>query len=234
MKERQELRQFKLEHTAGVAISDDEIISDMRRVASEFGEGSLSGPLYQSLGRYSRTTASIRFGSWNGALRAAGLSVLNELNITDEVLFGNIEQLWVTLGRQPRKRELVQPMSHYSERPYSRRFGSWRKALEAFVEWAENASDMDCEPVIPGHSRRQTSRDPNSALRWRVANRDGFRCIHCGMSPAVNPGVTLHIDHIVPWSKGGETTIENLQTLCLTCNLGKGTQSQSTGDLQSE
>ena len=33
--------------------------------------------------------------------------------------------------------------------------------------------------------------------------------------------VELHVDHIKPWSKGGETVLENLQTLCATCNLGK-------------
>jgi 5-methylcytosine-specific restriction endonuclease McrA len=30
------------------------------------------------------------------------------------------------------------------------------------------------------------------------------------------------VDHIVPWSKGGETILENLRTLCSKCNLGKG------------
>jgi hypothetical protein len=227
--EQQDARRFKLEHTAGVAVSNDEIVADMRRVASEFGVGRLPSRLYQSHGKYSHTTASKRYGSWNAALRAAGLQVLNEVNVSDDDLFGNIEQLWVRLGRQPRKRELLPPMSDYSERPYTARFGSWRQALEAFVRWAEIASDKDFEPVDPGHSRRQTSRDPNSALRWRVANRDGFRCRHCGRSPALNAGVTLHVDHIVPWSKGGETVLENLQTLCSECNIGKGAQRQSDG-----
>lgn len=229
MNERQDARRFKLEHTAGVVVSNDEIVADMRRVASESGGGSLPNRLYQSHGKYSHTTASKRFGSWNAALKAAGLRVLNKVDVTDEDLFGNIEQIWVRLGRQPRKRELVPPLSRYSEHPYARRFGSWRQALEAFIRWAENASDGDSRPVDLGHRRRQTSRDPNSALRWRVAKRDGFRCRHCGKSPALNAGVTLHIDHIVPWSKGGETVLGNLQTLCSECNIGKGTQRESDG-----
>jgi 5-methylcytosine-specific restriction endonuclease McrA len=31
----------------------------------------------------------------------------------------------------------------------------------------------------------------------------------------------LHVDHIKPWSLGGLTVDENLQTLCEPCNLGK-------------
>jgi hypothetical protein len=231
-KEQPDRRLFKLEHTAGVVVSNDQIVEDMRRVASQFGSGSLSNRLYRSQGKYSHTTASERFGSWNAALRAARLQVLNEVDLPDEELFKNIEKVWVGLGRQPRKRELVGPLSGYSERPYTRPFGSWRRALEAFVRWAENAIDGGHEAVDLGIPRHRTSRDPNSALRWRVANRDGFRCLHCGRSPALNPGVTLHIDHVVPWSKGGETVIENLQTLCSECNVGKGTQHESDSQQQ--
>jgi len=36
-----------------------------------------------------------------------------------------------------------------------------------------------------------------------------------------NSSVTLHADHIKLWSKGRETVIENLQTLCTKCNIGK-------------
>ncbi len=35
-------------------------------------------------------------------------------------------------------------------------------------------------------------------------------------------GVELHVDHIIPWSKGGETLPENLEVKCTRCNLGKG------------
>ena len=42
-----------------------------------------------------------------------------------------------------------------------------------------------------------------------------------GVSPAKDKNVELHVDHIKPWSKGGETILENLQTLCQKCNLGK-------------
>ena len=67
----------------------------------------------------------------------------------------------------------------------------------------------------------KTKRDINLRLRFLVMKRDDFKCCMCGRSPATTPGLELHIDHIVPWSKGGETVIGNLQTLCSDCNLGK-------------
>lgn len=57
------------------------------------------------------------------------------------------------------------------------------------------------------------------SLRYDIMKRDGFRCCLCGRS--ANDGVRLHIDHIVPVSKGGKTVRENLRTLCQDCNLGK-------------
>jgi hypothetical protein len=56
--------------------------------------------------------------------------------ISDQELFSNIQEVWIRLGRQPRKRDMAASSSRYSERPYARRFGSWRRALEAFVQWA--------------------------------------------------------------------------------------------------
>ena len=67
----------------------------------------------------------------------------------------------------------------------------------------------------------QAKRKISDKLRYQILKRDNFKCCACGASPAKDPSVELHIDHIIPWSKGGETTADNLQTLCSRCNLGK-------------
>jgi len=41
--------------------------------------------------------------------------------------------------------------------------------------------------------------------------------------PAAHLSVVLHADHVTPVALGGKTVMENLQTLCGGCNLGKGT-----------
>ena len=59
-----------------------------------------------------------------------------------------------------------------------------------------------------------------ASLRYDVLRRDGFRCQICGAS--ASDGALLHVDHIIPVSKGGKTEFSNLRTLCDRCNLGKG------------
>ena len=56
-------------------------------------------------------------------------------------------------------------------------------------------------------------------LRYQILKRDGHRCKICGRT--ANGSLTLHVDHIVPCSKGGLDDHNNLQTLCNECNLGK-------------
>lgn len=85
-------------------------------------------------------------------------------------------------------------------------------------------------------------------LRLTVYTRDGFACRHCGWSPPVpadydgrgalgiyehrpaTRGETrpravfraLQLDHVILYSKGGATTLDNLQALCTPCNNRKG------------
>lgn len=61
-----------------------------------------------------------------------------------------------------------------------------------------------------------------SKLREKIKNRDNYTCKLCGLSILEEPNLLLEIDHIIPLSKGGITSEENLQTLCWKCNRSKG------------
>ena len=88
-----------------------------------------------------------------------------------------------------------------------------------FDAYQSDTSEAPKEKAVS--DTHKTKREISVRLRYKVLKRDNFKCCACGASPAKDPSVELHIDHIVPWSKGGETTIDNLQTLCSRCNLGK-------------
>jgi len=59
----------------------------------------------------------------------------------------------------------------------------------------------------------------SDSLRYDILKKDNFRCQICGMT--ARDGAKLHVDHIIPVSKGGKTEISNLRTLCERCNMGK-------------
>lgn len=76
------------------------------------------------------------------------------------------------------------------------------------IRWAKSAA---------GQRALMTSR-----LRHFIKSRDGFACRYCGISVAVEPHLLLEVDHVMPVSRGGLSTPENLQTLCWRCNRTKG------------
>jgi hypothetical protein len=61
-----------------------------------------------------------------------------------------------------------------------------------------------------------------SDLREKIKNRDRYSCQICGLSTNDEKNLLLEIDHIVPLSRGGITSEDNLQTLCWKCNRSKG------------
>jgi 5-methylcytosine-specific restriction endonuclease McrA len=149
-------------------------------------------------------------------------------------------------GRQPTSRELRQ-QGNISLNVFQRKYGSWIKAIHAFCQdrentveerfnksknisnnsqfsktdqfqvKSENATQINKEKLII----MRTPRHPSPRLRFRVLSRDKFACVKCGRSPKAD-GIKLHVDHCIPYSKGGETIFENLETLCEICNIGKG------------
>lgn len=188
---------------------------------------------YGDYGQYSAATITARFGSWNQGLASAGLAYNEVKNATEEELFLNLEGVWIALGRQPKTRDLKPPLSVITEGVYRKRFGGYRQALKAFLTWVQErepdaitenhvADESSADSTERPRTNRRTSRYISDRMRFRILMRDGFACQSCGASPQTQRGVELHVDHVIPWSKGGETVEENLQTKCQKCNLGKG------------
>ncbi|MBV7434516.1 HNH endonuclease [Cardiobacteriaceae bacterium TAE3-ERU3] len=80
------------------------------------------------------------------------------------------------------------------------------------------AAEMGLSYTPPEPEKRYKKRAIGQSKRMKVFERDEFACKHCGIRK------DLTIDHIIPESKGGSNDIDNLQTLCRSCNSIKGTK----------
>lgn len=223
----------------GQYFSDEELIAELRRIAALPDMKIISKTIFNECKKIPITSSLIesRFGSWTQALRKANIDIAPlQRRYSDEDLFENLLNVWTYYGRQPTVTEISRSPSKITPNTYSNRFGNWRKSLEAFVERMnqgeredeKRSHDNGLEPIfIKDELKKQSiaTEDRHNiglGLRYKVLSRDKFKCVRCGSSPATDLTCRLHIDHIVPFSKGGKTVLENLQTLCEKCNLGKG------------
>ena len=218
--------------------SDEVFFADLRRVAKLMGRVYVTRTEYEKHGRFNYGERTKKYGGWGSLLKVAGLEQTpfrtgSKQMYSEKELFEEIERVWIKLGRQPSSTDFEKNEFKYGRNTFLRRFGGWRKALEAFVDYINSEDDEEKSEIVPEEGvidkilieqksfKHKTKRDINLRLRFKVMARDHFKCCKCGKSPATDPSVVLHIDHIYPYSKGGETIMGNLQTLCSDCNLGK-------------
>ena len=176
---------------------------------------------YFQFGKFKQKAIWNHFGTWNNLLNKLNIKTSRTVeHLTKEDIFILIEKLWIDFGRQPNMRDFEAKTRHTKKIIISR-FGKWSICLKEFVAW-ENKRKQITNQNITEELKHKTPREPSKSLRYDVMKRDHFKCVLCGKSPANDPNIELHVDHIVPYSEGGETVLENLQTLCSECNLGKG------------
>ena len=89
---------------------------------------------------------------------------------------------------------------------------------EFFDLYNATKQEMQWRQTRQGNAEYERSK-MNSSIRYDILKRDRFKCVICGRS--AKDGVKLHVDHIIPVSKGGKTEYSNLRTLCDACNFGK-------------
>lgn len=111
-------------------ISTADLIEDLLNVAEKLGR-TPSQSQYSEYGKHSQSTQQRHFGSWNGAIRAAGLEInesYDEKQISKEELVDDIQQVAHQLQKTPTGEEYDKDGS-YSIGSVCLRFGSWNNGL---------------------------------------------------------------------------------------------------------
>ena len=221
------------------------LLVELKRIAALVGGNVISKAEIMKHSRIDPRTFERRFGSWENAIGEAGLNIADTAKrYSDEELLTNLMETWEILGHRPTCAEMSLPVSKNPAATYVKRFGSWKKAVLAFLRWVEQdqpdvaiystvqapeetSSEVaasvpaESESLVLPNGQRDPRRSATHKQRFRILKRDGYKCCICGHSQS--DGCKLVIDHkIYPWSKGGRTVDPNLWTLCYPCNSGKG------------
>lgn len=223
-------------------ISETKILDELEKAAKHFNYTEFGHRDFSKIADVSGSLVKKRFGGWKKGLEALRKRLKEKgLNLSprphspnriysDKEMFDEMERIWKAVGQRPSKTEWEMSEPRLSYPGYKRRFGGWTNACLKFIEYKMGSniladdfvlSDKDIQQDKKIEYVQERSRDIPLSLRLKILSRDNFRCIYCGKSPATTFGTRLHIDHILPFSKGGKSILENLQTLCEECNLGK-------------
>ena len=206
-----------------VDYTKESIADELNRIAKLLDQDFVSKRDIETHGKLSYEVVNKRFGSLRKALEFADLTPRRYMSATDDELLRILVELWETTleneGRRPKRADLKTFQFPVSGDTFTRRFGSWKKALVRAYESVDSGS-LDEEVLKMPQNKGQAKKSRALSLRKRffVFKRDSFTCRMCG---ANGHGVKLEVDHIMPIAKDGIDALDNLQTLCFECNRGK-------------
>jgi 5-methylcytosine-specific restriction endonuclease McrA len=93
-------------------------------------------------------------------------------------------------------------------------------ALELYEATVSSPSvTLQIPAVVRLHKSVHMHKNGVKFSRINVLSRDGLRCCYCGERKKARE---LNYDHVIPRSRGGKTTWQNIVTACLGCNRRKG------------
>lgn len=165
-------------------------------------------------------TVLTRFGSWRVALGMVGIAGVRAREYDAAELLEEFERLWSDAGRRPTDR-MVLDESRFSINAFRNKWRTVKRLGDLVSRYKRGEISRAAVLRAAGKSKRR--KEVPLGVRWKVIERDGYRCVACGRSPATERGVELHVDHVRAVARGGGNEIANLRTLCSACNMGRGT-----------
>lgn len=189
------LRAAGFEPNARHGIPREELIEELHRLTEELGRTAREAEMVEH-GRFDPSAYRRVFGTWGGALDAAGLEIdRSRKQYTDDELLTHLKEFTESLGHTPTAREMFHE-GEFSDTLYLRRFGTWNEALDA--------ADIESRPYY-GRHRDPSIQDLYMGPLWQqkrraVRERYDFMCQACGITEAEHleeHGRELAIHHII-------------------------------------
>jgi len=193
-------------------VSNEQLLEDLREFADELGETPTASQMSE-IGPWDDSTYNNHFGSWNNALKEAGLKINKQRpNVTSkESLLDDLCEFAEKLGKAPTEREM-EDNGPRTAKTYEIYFGSWNNALElAGFErrWIGSKEAFGTGENYYGESWTQKRRE--------TLQRDNYRCRVCYQWGQP------HVHHITPRREFDDVdesnTLDNLITLCPSCHM---------------
>ncbi|QLH78274.1 HNH endonuclease [Halosimplex rubrum] len=123
------LRAAGFEPNVEMNLSQGKLLTALQGFAEKLGRPPTTDEMDRS-GPYTSNSYKRAFGTWNRALRQAGLEVHSVWDVSEEDLISELNSLAEELGHVPRKDEM-RNQGKWSAAVYQERFGSWNEALRA-------------------------------------------------------------------------------------------------------
>lgn len=172
----------------------------------------------------SAATISVHFGTWGKALQSADCRVVRGYKLDTKAMVNAFRECWQNHGSVPTQRHLEEFLHQqnypFRTKSYGKIFGGLG-ALAKRIVAVQNGTLPEADLYKPRKVELPRDRTVPLNVRYDVMKRDGYRCRKCGADPSQDKSIRLEVDHVSPVSRGGKSTIDNLQTLCWACNQGK-------------
>jgi len=205
--------------------SKAEVVASLKKYAEVHRKSSFRGQDYDNWPDKIAHSNAIRkrFGGWGKALQAAGFRAHSSKPDPRDMVtaFRNCWQEEKSVPSHLQFSKYLEKHNYpFRAKTCGRFFGGLGTLAELIVQF-ESGELPESKLYARNKPARRLYQAVSHKLRLAVLKRDGYRCVKCGASRKNDKSVRLEVDHIIPGSRGGPATMENLQTLCFSCNQGK-------------